>query len=231
MELLRRGRRLVNQKLGRDLSYSTQVNCSKKYIGSKYGGYCLCLDKITENSVVYSFGVGDDISFDLSMIEKFGVNVFAFDPTPKSINWLKTQNTPKEFHFFEYGIADYDGTAKFDPPENPKHVSFKMIDRSTTVKNAIDCKVYKLKSILNMMNHKKIDVLKMDIEGAEYAVINDLIVSDTEIHQLLIEFHHRFKHIGILETKRAIQSLNEKGFRIFYISPTGEEYSFINRTS
>lgn len=226
-KIIQKGKRLTNQIIGRDLRYHVQINCPKEYHGTEYGGWCICPINITKDSVIYSFGVGEDISFDLSMIENFRVNIHAFDPTPKTVNWVKSQKLPEKFKFFEYGIADYDGIAKFYPPENPEHVSHTMLHRSSTAHNAIEVKVYKLKTILNMLGHQKIDILKMDIEGAEYAVIDDLIASDFEIYQLLIEFHHRFENVSILNTKRAIESLNKKGFKIFDVSSTGEEYSFI----
>jgi hypothetical protein len=46
------------------------------------------------------------------------------------------------------------------------------------------------------------------------------------VKQLLVEFHHRWPHIGVAKTKRAIQELNAAGYRIFNVSPGGEEYSF-----
>jgi len=46
------------------------------------------------------------------------------------------------------------------------------------------------------------------------------------VKQLLVEFHHRWPQIGIEKTKRAIQALNAAGYRIFSVSPSGEEYSF-----
>ena len=117
-KILRKVRKLIKKIIGRDVCYRTQINCQKKYFGSEYGGYCICPNKITKESIIYSFGVGEYISFELSMIEKFGVNVYAFDPTPKSINYVKSLKLPKKLQFFKYGIADYDGIAKFNPPEN-----------------------------------------------------------------------------------------------------------------
>ena len=78
-----------------------------------------------------------------------------------------------------------------------------------------------------MLGHRKIDILKMDIDGTEYAVIDDLITSGITTEQILVEFHHRFKNIGKQKTERAIKLLNGKCFRIFDISLHGEEYSFI----
>jgi hypothetical protein len=76
--------------------------------------------------------------------------------------------------------------------------------------------------------HKYIDILKMDIEGAEYDVIDDLLRSEIEIHQLLIEFHHRFPSLGIKKTRQAVEKLRNAGFALFNVSQIGEEFSFIN---
>jgi hypothetical protein len=47
------------------------------------------------------------------------------------------------------------------------------------------------------------------------------------VKQLLVEFHHRWPHLGIEKTKHAIRALNEAGYRIFSVSPSGEEYGFL----
>ncbi len=49
-----------------------------------------------------------------------------------------------------------------------------------------------MKSIENIMKelgHKHIDVLKMDIESAEYDVIENILNAKISITQILIEFH------------------------------------------
>jgi hypothetical protein len=77
------------------------------------------------------------------------------------------------------------------------------------------------------LGHDQIDLLKLDIEGAEYEVIDDLVASQIPIGQLLVEFHYRFEGIGPDRTRRAVRALNEAGFRSFHVSAIGEEYSFI----
>lgn len=220
---------LINNFLSHYFSlFYMKINCTKEYHGTEYGGWNICPNPITKESIIYSFGVGEDVSFDLSIIKKYGVNVYAFDPTPKSIAWVKSQKLPKEFHFFPYGIAHYDGIAKFYPPENSKHVSYTILSRSNTANNnPIEVQVYRLKTILDMVGHKKIDILKMNIEGAEYTVIDDIISSNIEIYQILVQFHHDFEKIKVTKTKKAIESLNKKGFIVFDVSSNGEEYSFI----
>lgn len=40
--------------------------------------------------LVYSGGVGEDISFDLAIMHDYSATVFAFDPTPKAIRYLNS---------------------------------------------------------------------------------------------------------------------------------------------
>jgi Methyltransferase FkbM domain len=101
-----------------------------------------------------------------------------------------------------------------------------MVAKESDFSEAVEVPVYRLASIARMLGHERIDVLKMDIEGAEYGVLEDLLVSGLAVKQVLVEFHHRRAEIGVEKTKRAIRCLNEAGYRIFSVSASGEEYGF-----
>lgn len=221
--------RLFDQIVGRDLRYFPQVRCKKEHIGSRFDGKKICPEEVNPNSIIYSFGIGRDISFDLTMIQRFDVDIFAFDPTPVSKNWLKKQTLPEKFHFFDYGVADYDGLADFYPfwPDDPTAHDFSIINPSKARKETVKCPVYRVETILNKLQHRKIDILKMDIEGIEYAVIEDILASNVKVSQLLVEFHHRYENVGLTATNHAIKLLNQNGFKIFSIGSDGQEYSFI----
>lgn len=211
------------------LPHRIQVNCSRDFLGSEYGGYCICPENLDKDSIVYSFGIGEDISFDLALIQRFGLSVYAFDPTPRSIEWVKSQSIPYEFHFYKYGIADYDGTAKFYPPHNFKHISHTLLYREETSRSAININVYRLETILNMLGHNRVDILKLDIEGSEFGVIEDIIDSNLNISQLLVEFHQRFEGVRLAEARSAIIKLKKSGFGIFDVR--NDNYSFIKDSS
>jgi len=213
--------------LGKELYFKKQIKCNKIFLGTEYGGYFICPDNISKESIVYSFGVGEDISFDKEMIRQFGCTVCAFDPTPKSIEWLNKQDLPQNFIFFNYGLAQYDGVIKFYPPDNTDHISHTIVYKETTKNKAIEVEVRKLTTLLKLSEHRKIDILKLDIEGAEYEVIEDIINSDIEIEQILIEFHHRFPNLGKIKTKEAVKKLNERGYKIFAFATIEPIYSFI----
>lgn len=196
-------------------------------LGSGDGTWCLCPDTIDASSVVYSFGVGYNLSFDRALIARFGVEVHAFDPTPLSIGWIQRQVLPAQLHFHDYGLAAYDGTARFALPEH-HGVSFTMLEPARSKRTAQGT-VRRLPTILDLLGHDRVHLLKLDIEGAEYAVIPDLVACAPRIDQLLIEFHDRLLTgtNPYSQTTAAIEALEAAGLRLFYVSDRGLEYSFI----
>ena len=225
--LYRRLRHAVRCAAGRDVRFPVETRVPMVRHGSEYGGWRICPNGISADSVVYSFGIGTDISFDRSLIETYGLTVDAFDPTPASIAWLKAQPLPRQFRWQELGIAAYDGRATFFPPADPGHVSHSVVQPVGSDRQGIDVDVRRLSSIMSGLGHERIDVLKLDIEGAEYEVLDDILAGDVRPTQLLVEFHHRVAGIGVERTRRAVAGLKAAGYRIFSVSDTGEEYGFI----
>lgn len=224
--ILRPLKRRVNQWLGRELPFRPQLRCDTIRLGSEYGGWVVRPERITPSTIVYCFGVGEDITFDLAMIERFDVTVHAFDPTPKAMAWVRSQSTPPKLVFHNVGLADYDGTARFVLPR-ADYASYHIGQAQEKGADAAECRVQRLSTIMRDLRHDHIDVLKMDIEGAEYAAIDDMIQSRIFPAQLLVEFHHKAGDRQSLErTSRSIKSLQEAGYGIFDVSPTGLEYSF-----
>ena len=181
----------------------------------------------SSTSIVYSFGVGMNATFDVDLIKKFGVTVYAFDPTPLSIEWVKGQDLPERFVMHEYGIADFDGDVTFNPAEGLTHSPNTPDDRPSTGSGAVSVPVKRLETIMRQLGHDHIDLLKMDIEGSEYTVIDDLVRSAVRPGQVLVEFHHRFENVGLDMTKAAVQALKGAGYSLVHVSDSGEEYSFL----
>jgi FkbM family methyltransferase len=222
-----RGKHLLEYLRGREVWERPQVRCRKMLLGSGDGVWCVCPDLIKPDSVVYSIGVGTDISFDKALSEEFGVEVHGFDPTPVCREWIATQENLPWFHFHPYGLADYDGVAEFALPVTFK-VSFTML---TDVPSSTGARgeVCRLSTILERLGHDRVHLLKLDIEGAEYAVIPEIARLAPRIDQLLIEFHTRFFEgtTGAHRTRAALDALKNAGFGLFNVSPRGLEYSFV----
>lgn len=204
-----------------------QVQRALQVIGSDYGGYSLGPSLIGPGAVVYSLGVGEDISFDLAVIHRYGITVHAFDPTPKVKMWLASQTLPERFHFHDVGIADFDGDALFYLPPRQDFVSHSIIRARQHSEDSIRVPVIRLSTAMRRLGHSRIDVLKMDIEGAEYAVLEDVARAEIPVSQILVEFQHRLSSIGTGKTKRVLSLLEGYGMKIGYVRPRMEVFTLV----
>ncbi|XP_055956726.1 uncharacterized protein LOC126820836 [Patella vulgata] len=149
-----------------------QVPCNKRIrLGNiKDGGWDLCEDKPykPENkSLVYSFGINNDFSFDDAIGKRFNARVHSFDPSMR----IKTDYRRNEHVFFHAtGIADYNG---------------KLPGKGW--------KMQTLSAIREELKHKEenIAILKMDIEGWEWKSLPQALAAGElkNTKQIFLEFH------------------------------------------
>lgn len=90
----------------------------------------------------------------------------------------------------------------------------------------IETHTVNFESLLEHAGCTECDVLKLDVEGAEYKLIDSLITSGgiRAARQLLIEFHHRVTHHTFEDTQRSVNSLVTSGFRLVHTE--GRNYVF-----
>lgn len=225
----------IIQKIIYILYLHRDVKIKTEECGTEYGGFNVAADYIkSKNPIVYSFGIGEDISFDIAVIEKYNAKVYGFDPTPKSIKWVSERQkrgwggkVSERFSFLPYGIAVCDGKVDFYLPQNENHVSGSVINRGELKGRPIEVEMYSLSSIMKMMGHDTIDILKMDVEGSEFEVIPNILENKIEIGQICMEVHGRFIENGYIKTIEMIKQLKKAGYRICHISNSKEEITFI----
>ncbi len=197
--------------------------------GSGIGAWVLSPVGLSADSVVYSFGIGRDISFDLSMVHRFGCPVECFDPTPVSLEWVRRQALPAQIHVHPYGLSDHDGVMSFYPPRKARSAHFTPVPRYRTKDTThVEASVKRLATIAGSLGHTRIDVLKVDIEGGEYAALPDMLACGIPVGQILIEFHHCYDTIPLQRTVHAVALLRRHGFQLIHISPRTYELSFLN---
>jgi FkbM family methyltransferase len=141
-------------------------------LGTRYGRWHVPLQLLTPESVVYSVGVGEDVSFDLALIERVGCHVWAFDPTPRAIAFAARLDEPR-FHFHPWALWSTDTTLPFFVPANLDWVSHSLVNLHGT-EDHIEVPCRSIHSIMRELGHQRVDLLKLDIEGAEYEVLGSL---------------------------------------------------------
>lgn len=162
------------------------------------GQKAVCLDSqiapSSKKCLVYSFGINNEWSFDEAM-ELYGCHVFAFDPSMGKKNHSRTEN----IHFYQMALdsVDRDGWDKY-----------------------ADVPTRTLSSIYHMLsphhgNDAFIDYLKVDIEGAEWRVLPQIINSGMmdKVRQLAVEIHLDFdKSVSVYrQVAGVIQSIEDYG--------------------
>lgn len=213
---------------GNYVKIKTGVKKENEWYGSHYGGFFVCPNQITEQSIVYSFGTGEDITFDLDLIKRHNCSVYGFDPTPKSIDWISHQKITSKFIFNPYGVGVETGVVEFFMPKNDRHVSGSIVKNASIDPNlTIQIPVTSFIDITKELGHTKIEIVKMDIEGLEYEILPEILKSNVEINQILVEFHTVLVEKGRDKTLRAIKLLKESGYEVFATSENFSEVSFI----
>jgi hypothetical protein len=159
-------------------------------------------------AVVYSFGVGNEISFDTEMAGLFGCEVHSFDPTPSVArtfaNCRPGQPVGKgKFWYHAVGL----GPTSFEP---------EIADE--LVLEGEKCPVKHLDEFAAELCHTHVDILKIDIEGGEMAALTEILSSGTlaklSVKQLLVEFHLLDdKHFGSFV--HIIGLLRQQGYLLF----------------
>jgi FkbM family methyltransferase len=177
-------------------------------LGSDYGGWTVPNDLVERSWVCYSGGVGDDITFDLAFVERFGCEVDAFDPTPSSIEYVRDASAGEQrFHFHPWGVWSVDATVRFYAPDY-SDTNFSAVNLHSTAEY-FEAPCRSLPSIMRELGHDRIDLLKLDIEGAEYEVLDTLIESAIRPIVLCVEFH---KTSGIRPMLRAARLTRAIGY-------------------
>ena len=193
-------------------------------LGSPYGGWWVPLSLLSADSVCYLAGVGEDVTFDLALIKTVGCDVWSLDPTPRAMEHVKTVTEPK-FHFLPEGLWAEDAYLKFYEPVNPAHVSHSVLAKSHA-DGYFMAQCRSLRSLMTALGHARIDLLKMDIEGAEVAVLDDILANGPLPQVLCVEFDAPETPWRSL---RRIRNLKAAGYRV--VKTEGLNVTFVRERS
>ncbi|GAB3963161.1 hypothetical protein GCM10028805_65710 [Spirosoma harenae] len=208
------------------------------HVGSHYHGYHLPKNFLTSDSICYCVGAGEDISFDTELKVLFDSNVFIFDPMPEGIKHFEklkeyTANrkpltieptvpfTYRINHeqldtitFVETGVWDHKGKLKFFAPNRDDYASHSLYlfqDSGDYIEAPVD----RLGNLMTMLGHTSVDVVKLEIEGAEYKVIDTILEDKLDVKIILVEFdevHNTNGKLFHLRIKNTCKKLKKAGY-------------------
>ena len=120
--------------------------------------------------------------------------VHCFEPYSKAVEYLKRnieENGLQDVHVHREAVAASDGEIKLNIPADANMLNPSvLVSANSTVSEIV--RSIKLSSFINSID-EEIDLIKLDVEGAEYEIVEDLnnsgVLATGKVRMLIIEYH------------------------------------------
>jgi FkbM family methyltransferase len=193
-------------------------------LGTRYGGWWVFSPAMGNDPLLLDCGLGKDISFPVAFLQRFGGHVVGIDPNPQALDYSRA-NCPDHMEVRDAAFWSMAGSElRFHLPrpseQLPKGadgVSGSLLASHSYAGQATRAvRTTSLAEVLSQAQRQECDVLKLDIEGAEYAVLVALCESGEirRVRQLLVEFHHHCTDRTLQDTLDTIAKVQGVGFRL-----------------
>ena len=147
---------------------------------------------------------------------------FGHNPTVQLLNkaiWIKDEI---EVDFY-IGDIYRDGTSATGRIAwSEPHTDNFSLDKTKSVR----VKTIRLDTLIKSFNLERVDLVKMDIQGAEYEILTDPTLDLSNVCNMIIEVHYKY---GSRKSREIISALARHGFRIIplYPEPTLMSYHLL----
>ena len=180
----------------------------------------------TERSNPLILDVGSNIGLTVLFFKKFYPDslVYAFEPDPDNFKYLEKnvkQNKIKNIVLFNYGLSNFEGKTKFYCPktvtkEYSSSIRGSVFDNTSFIsKEETIEKIVEIKKLSNLIKENKmeiIDLLKLDVEGSEWAIMGDISPFLGNISNVFMEYHYDDKMIEENPLSKIIHEFEKKKF-------------------
>ena len=178
-------------------------------IGSVYGGWWVPTSALRVGQVAYCIGAGEDITFDVGLLDA-GCLVRTCDPTPRAVLHVKRDGPDHpNFRFAPLAVWSKDQALRFFEPRDPLHVSHSALNLQHT-DSYIEVEARSLQGLLSHFGDQRMDLLKLDIEGAEHEVLASLSGLECLPATLCVEFDKVRPFRELLRTWRTLRRVGYK---------------------
>ena len=134
---------------------------------------------------------------------------------------------PSDFTFLPQAVWSEDGFLELFAPSDPAHVSYSALNLQHTSEH-IRVPSKTVESILNQAGVAALSLMKLDIEGAEHAVLRTMLASSVRPKQLLVEFDQVNQPLTPLfwvDLLQMLRKLRAAGYRL--VRRESANYAFV----
>ncbi len=169
-------------------------------IGTPYGGWTLPVDLIGTGWTCYCVGAGGDIAFDVVLAQRFGARVRTVDAVVDFVREAEAQAAGVAgITCHHAAIATADGPIRMQRSHDPQSRSVSAAHLYET-ERYVELPGRTLSSLARSLGDERIDLLKLDIEGAEYEVLPTLDLAALGVKVFSTQLHH----VGSVGRARAL---------------------------
>lgn len=194
-------------------------------LGHGDGAWTIPQKALNPGAVCYCFGVGCDASFDLALAARHAIKVHSFDPTPSSIEYMG-QHTEWPIKFHPWGVWRQDSVRTLYRQDSNDETNLSLLNPgSYRGGKQGEVELYSLNTIIQRLGHEYISLIKMDIEGAWYEVLKNMIENNIIPDVLCVEFD---SPTSLLKVYGTIRRLRSSGLKC--IHRHRDDYLFVKNT-
>lgn len=161
-----------------------KIKTKLRRFGRNYdGGYLVTKKSVTSAKSLLSFGILDDVSFEKDFTNLNKVDVHCFDHTVGRNFWKKKI-------YNDLGAGLYNLNFAFIKNTFNRYFEFKKFFFIKS--NFLNIKTIKQESLSEIIKSKNLQqpiFLKVDIEGSEYRILDEIVQLQEKFCTLIIEFH------------------------------------------
>jgi FkbM family methyltransferase len=178
-------------------------------VGSAYGGWMIAPQLMGSEWLCYCVGAGGDVAFDLELIARWGATVRCFDAVEGFVDSaLEQAGGEPRLTAHHAAIATADG---------PLRMQLSHDERSSSVSSAglyesdryVELPGRTISSLMRELGDERIDLLKLDVEGAEYEIVPALDLRSLGVKVFAVQLHHT---AGVARARALIEEVRRAGY-------------------